>query len=221
MCWNIEGISNKLYDTEILDYLSNFDIFALVETWESSENNLLNLFPNHKCLFCPAVRSSQYGRAMSGIAVYIRNSLVQYFKRLTSDCRFGIFLEADKQLFSLEESLLLCFIYLPPDNSPFYRNVDTCGIKCLENHMLKPEIARFGANMLILGDVNARTAERDDYINEIRVVPTLRHYEEDLQDDIFTKRASCDTHTNKFGLELIEFCFRVFFKDVLKPPVAC
>ena len=72
--------------------------------------------------------------------------------------------------------------------------------------MLKPEIARFGANMLILGDVNARTAERDDYINEIRVVPTLRHYEEYLQDDIFTKRASCDTHTNKFGLELIEFC---------------
>ena len=188
MCWNIEGISNKLYDTEILNYLSNFDIFALVETSESSEDNLLNL-PNHKCLFCPAVRSSQYGRAMSGIGVYIRNSLVQYFKRLTSDCRFGIFLEADKQLFSLEENLL-CFIYLPPDNSPFYRNVDTCGIKCVENHMLKPEIARFGTSMLILGDVNARTAEKDDYINEIRVVPTLRHYEEYLQDDILTKRTN-------------------------------
>ena len=61
MCWNIEGISNKLYDKEILDYLTDFDIFALVEIWESSEDNLLHLFPNHKCLFCPAVRSSQYG----------------------------------------------------------------------------------------------------------------------------------------------------------------
>ena len=114
---------------------------------------------------------------MSGIAVYIRNPLVNFFKRFTPDCRFGIFLKADKQLFSLEESLLLCFIYLPPDNSPFYGNADTCGIKCLENHLLKPEIARLGANILILGDVNTRTADRDDYINEIHVVPALRHYE--------------------------------------------
>ena len=49
--------------------------------------------------------------------------------------------------------------------------------------MLKPEIARFEASMLILGDFNARTAKRDDYINEIRVVPTLRHYEKYLQDE--------------------------------------
>ena len=109
-------------------------------------------------------------------------------------------------MFSLEESLLLCFIYLPPGNSLFYRNADTCGIKCLENHLLKPEIARLGANILILGDVNARTADGDDYINEIHVVPALRHYEEYLQDDIITKRASCDTHTNTFGIDLIQFC---------------
>ena len=129
LCWNIEGTSSKLYDQELLDYLSNFDIFTLLETWECSQEGLTNLFPGHECLFCPAVRQSQYVRAMSGIAVFIKHSIVKHFKRLTSDCKFGVFLEADKQLFNLERSLIICFIYLPPDNSPFYKNTETNGVK--------------------------------------------------------------------------------------------
>ena len=55
LCWNIEGICSKLYDQELLDYLSSFDIFALLETWECSQEGWPCLFPNHECLFSPAV----------------------------------------------------------------------------------------------------------------------------------------------------------------------
>lgn len=100
-----------------------------------------------------------------------------------------------------------CVLYIYPLTiCRFTENFDTRGIKCLENHIKKPDIAWLGTHKLVLGDVNARTADRNDYIYKIHVVPTLRHYEEYLQDNIITKRASCDTNTNTIYLDLIPFC---------------
>ena len=100
-------------------------------------------------------------------------------------------------MFNLEQSLLMCFIYLPPENSHFYRNTEISGIKCLENQLLKPEFINLGANLIIKGDLNARVAERDDDFNDVHIVSTLRNYEKYLQDETITKRISSDKNTNK------------------------
>ena len=57
-----------------------------------------------------------------------------------------------------------------------------------------------------MGEINARVAERDDFINDVHIVPTLRNYEEYRQDETITKKISCDKYTNKFGLDLIKLC---------------
>ena len=111
----------------------------------------------------------------------------------------------DKLLFGLEKSTVACFIYLPPDNSPFYKGRDSTGIGLLENLILKFNSLNEDVNILILGDLNARTANRSDYICETKIVPALEEYEYFLNDDVM-KRTSCDMHVNKYGLELLEFC---------------
>lgn len=47
------------------------------------------------------------------------------------------------------------------------------------------------ANIVVLGDLNARMSERNDFINEIQIVPVVEDYEPFLTDDIIN-RASCD-----------------------------
>ena len=111
---------------------------------------------------------------------------------LTGSRKFGIFLEADKQLFNLEHSSIICFIYLPPDKSPFYKTTETNGIKLLESHLLKSEFMYSNKEILIMGDLNARVANRDDFINDNHVVPSLRDYEDYLLDEVNVTRKSCD-----------------------------
>ena len=45
-----ESLFNKIYDHEILEYVSGFDIFGLLETWETLPDTVLNLFLNHTVL---------------------------------------------------------------------------------------------------------------------------------------------------------------------------
>lgn len=192
-------------DKELLSYLSRFDVFGLLETWECLPEQFTNIFPTHHCLFCPAVRSSRFGRAMSGTIVYVKNELMKYVKRLYQECNFGIFLLFDKTVFGLDKNIVICFIYLPPDHSPFYVNTDLSGIALLENRISKLEALNEDVDLIILGDLNARTAERNDFIQDKNIVPALEEYEPFLNDDM-TKRTSCDKQVNKFGLELLEFC---------------
>ena len=88
--------------------------------------------------------------------------------------------------------MILCFIYLTPENSPFYWNTDLRGIHLLESELTRPEITNEGAHFIILGDLNARVSDKADYLNENHIVAPLRDYEEFLNDSFATRRVSCD-----------------------------
>ena len=152
LSWNIEGFSKKVNDSELMDYLSSFDIFGLLETWECCPDGFENIFPEHSCLFMPAVKVSKYGRAMSGIMVYIKTKLMQYVKRLFTECNFGIFLLLDKTFIGLDKNTVLCFIYLPPEKSPFYHDADVVGIGLLENMITKLGAMKEETDLVIMGD---------------------------------------------------------------------
>ena len=59
--------------------------------------------------------------------------------------------------------------------------------------------------LLILGDLNARTGDKEDYFTFQTDIPELEEYEDILSDDC-PKRTSCDKVVNKFGSDLLEFC---------------
>lgn len=48
--WNIEGLKNKLNDSDFLNYIQNFEIVILVETWLSDNDNekIISFLGYHK-----------------------------------------------------------------------------------------------------------------------------------------------------------------------------
>ena len=51
--YNIDGLMSKIYDSDFLDFVENFDIVCFLETF-MIENTLPNNISNHSylCLFC-------------------------------------------------------------------------------------------------------------------------------------------------------------------------
>ena len=66
--------------------------------------------------------------------------------------------------------------------------------------------------ILIMGSLNARVANRDDFINDNHVVLSLRDYEDYPLDEVNVTRKSCDKNINRFGLDLIQFCKTYMFQ---------
>ena len=118
--WNIEGLKYKLHDNDLTYFLKSFDIFGLLETWVCDATELRDVFNDYFCMFCPAKKEKKFGRAMGGIAVYLKNYLKNYITRLVSDCTFGVFMKIDRMMFGADKDIILSFIYIPPFGSPFY-----------------------------------------------------------------------------------------------------
>ncbi|MEW8547371.1 MAG: endonuclease/exonuclease/phosphatase family protein [Candidatus Thiodiazotropha sp.] len=205
MTWNIEGALAKLQFSDVISYLNTFDIFALLETWVTRSDLIENVFVNHTCYFCAAVKPRLYGPAKAGIAVYVRRDLCINIRRVYPDCDFAVFLQLDRHVLNLAKDILFCFVYLPPDNSPFYHDKCSRGIILLENQLL--ELHTENVHLVVAGDLNARTAEKRDYIEFVNNVPDLEEYDEILNvHNNIPDRVSCDKITNKFGSDLINFC---------------
>ena len=96
-------------------------------------------------------------------------------------------------------------MYLPPERSPFYSNLHCEGVPLLEDKLLNLEINIDSCELLIMGDLNARTGIEDDFLSTDKIVPDLEEYREILNDNC-QKRVSCDKVRNKFGKELLDFC---------------
>lgn len=64
-----------------------------------------------------------------------------------------------------KQDLILCFTYLPPTGSPFYFDRDYKGIDLLDN-LLRDLNVNLNCNLVIIGDLNARTANRQDSLSD-------------------------------------------------------
>ena len=69
---------------------------------------------------------------------------------------------------------MFCFVYSPPDNSPFYQIKQLKGILVLEDLLLT--LQNENVYLVIAGDLNARTAEKRDNIVMKNNVPDLEEY---------------------------------------------
>ena len=49
MTWNVEGLSSKIKDQDVIEYFKKFDVFALTETWYQYIDELENLLIDYSC----------------------------------------------------------------------------------------------------------------------------------------------------------------------------
>jgi len=148
-CWNIHGLANKLQDlTGFFDYLKEFDIFFLIETWIKKDFDVFNVSSrlttfDLKWVF--AEQTATRGRAKGGMLIGVNKNLkknwhIDYFNDI-------IFLRF------LPNGLIVLPMYLPPFSwddafekyNDFFNKFDL-------------------QNCLCLGDLNARIGCLDNYI---------------------------------------------------------
>ena len=58
LCWNVNGLKNKIRDSDFINYLLDFQIICLVETFVDQIPNT-DWLPNYDIFYSPAVKEVQ------------------------------------------------------------------------------------------------------------------------------------------------------------------
>ena len=122
---------------------------------------------------------------------------------VATESRDSIFLKLDKHFFGLKKDLFIGFVYIIPSNSTYTASFVNSpdGMEQLGNLICKYNIH---GDLLIMGDMNARTARRPDFmVNDNIDIGSNDFYE---IDQIETGRCNQDTTVNPQGRRLLEIC---------------
>ena len=159
------GLLKKTDDVEFINLAVNHDIIAIYETWAVADKfeDVKRLFFNHFCELNPAVKLSKYGRAPGGVAVYVTNTLKTQVNRINNDFKFGVIFTVCKSILKQTFDLVLMCIYCQPEDSPVYKEQEN-GIAILFNEKLKVQCSYPSHKILIIGDLNARIGQNQDFI---------------------------------------------------------
>ena len=184
-------------------FSSKADICCLVETWQTEDCTALE-FPDYsRHSVCRALK--QRGPIRGGIFVYVAAHLSQHIKvwRVAIDSSY-IWLRLSHVKVGGSE-VYLCVYYIAPSSSTVHAS--NCPYDTLQNAIVDAQNA--GGCIIVCGDINARTAEQDDYtrladLQDFIDVPEEGAY---LGADV-PQRSNCDNAptTGTWGEELLELC---------------
>ena len=200
---NVENLVTKLSEADFVNYIRSFDIFCAIETFTSAVFDFSTHFQDYCVFHSPAIKLSVRGRRSGGVAVLIRKTLLPYMTRIECNCDNTICFKISKDLLGLDKDLLFVSLYVPPYQSPYYKQSDTnCAIHDLENFLFSLYERGENSYLMVVGDLNARIAEwhlmTDADIGDFGVGGVSADENE--------KRRSQDKCTNQFGKILIDFC---------------
>ena len=200
--WNVGGIfthgENKLNDKLFLKEVQNHDLIILSETHVGYNTDLhidgFTYFP-----VCRDISSN--GRFYGGIGIFRKNSIKEHIKILASTSKDFQWMKIEKEFFNLPNDIYLCACYIPPSNSTYFQKLNYDIIESIETGINK---YKDKGEIMICGDMNARTACLDDFIahDDSKYLPLCRSYK---ADDNICVRNNRDDISNDRGKELIDF----------------
>ena len=207
LSWNIDGISKKLKDDEIVSMIVKYDIVALQETHTATRNvsngsvytnlNNYNTYIKHS----KKTKGTKCGRGSGGLLFLYRDDLSPYIDTIHSNNDYTQWIKLNGNMFGWDKDIYICNFYIPPQESPYYSN---------QFDELESEIARFSSigNILLMGDANSRTGGPEpllDYIldDSSKYIPGLENYNEDSS---LRQRHCIDKTVNAHGKKLAELC---------------
>ena len=210
-CWNIFGIFtnlngftySKLSNPDFLEHTSKHQIFGLTET-QHTAGDIDNLqVENYKC-FQVCRKKKKYGRKHGGLAVYVHNSIIRGVSKIPTNGSESILLKLNKNYFNLSNDVVIIFTYCSPQNSSYLARTQLDPFEDLEQ---KIRLIDSNTDILLMGDLNARTGLGIDYIEQDyddNVPIPEGIYESDSPTNI--PRGNMDKGTNKYGQNLLELC---------------
>ena len=153
---------------------------------------------------CFASKSNHHGRNMGGVVVFVKHNIAKFFTRLDSDLKHGIVLKIKSGIINAFKDTLYLAMYIPPEGSPVYNNADVKGIDIIEELLTKNY--NNNVDLMITGDLNARTACELEYVEINCNASLFEEYSDIFSNNQVSKRSSCDLTSNSFGKRLIELC---------------
>ena len=64
-------------------------------------------------------RNQPYKRKSGGIGLYVRYEIAPFLQVLLNDSKYALWISISKRFTSLDKNLILCTLYIPPENSRF------------------------------------------------------------------------------------------------------
>ena len=208
--WNIQGTKNKVIDkldsNVTVKLINSLDIVGLIET-HAGVDTCVGI-QGYRAYSVNRPRPAGAKRDFGGIAILVKNNLLEYVKIIKSKVLPYelVWVCVEKGLLNTEKDLYIGFIYACPEYSTYTtRN----SIDIFSN--LEKEVAKYEnvGNILLMGDLNARTAIDKDYIDREnnRFIPGGNRY-----DTVYTcsPRRSEDNdkvkHAVGYGRCLLDLC---------------
>ena len=202
---NVCGIKSKLHDFNEFISDNGIDIVAVGETKLGELDDISNEFDGYTVL---ANNRKKCARASGGVALIIKNNIINHFQQLECTNDFSLFCRINSEL--LGKQVIIGVVYIPPENS-IYSNIQL--FEVLENQII--DLSKDDIPICILGDFNARSKELSDVISfdenivdqEEEIVKKQVESESLLEEfGIPLNRKSCDLVANNYGYRLIELC---------------
>ena len=107
------------------------------------------------------MRSSTNNRYYGGIAILYKNKMKNGLKFLEHQNNDYVWIKLSKSWFGLVQDYYLCYAYIPPEYSSFYKSRGQDTLTCIETDILK--FSRQG-KVILCRNLNARTKNLPDSI---------------------------------------------------------
>ncbi|MEW8545253.1 MAG: reverse transcriptase family protein, partial [Candidatus Thiodiazotropha sp.] len=182
--------------------ISKHDLVFLNETWISSTENI-NLELNGYCsehISGNKSKNTKKGRFSGGISFYYKTELRKHIQIIEKN-QFGIiWVKISSELFSFQEDIYLCHIYIPPNNSKVFCTSEIDLFEQLELDIVKYNNV---GKVFISGDFNSRTSDSHDYFDFDKYLDETLY---NLNTCSRPNRTNKDCVIDYHGLRLLELC---------------
>lgn len=206
---NVQGLAKYVGDVHFQQYFKQYDIVGLCETWGDTNDTFSSLLDGYVIL--NDIRPKKRGafRNSGGICVLIKQILIQnnFIRRIFADLNECVVLLLDGQNCVNQNDIIIIFTYIAPEKSSFYVDPTTNGIELLADKILLILSEYPNADLLIAGDLNARTKDFIDYIVEDDAVYIFGEHTAYPADEFSIHRNNKDSDfSNTYGVSLMELC---------------
>ena len=175
--------------------LERNDLICFSDTWrDPTDISCFNLNDHVSECHEPGCKNHLGGRPSGGLSLLIRKSIFKYVSIVFSDS-YHLWCKINKIGFGWDLDLFICFIYIPPSSSTLLRTGQSLPFETLPSECANYERKGW---VLLCGDLNARTNDVNDYIENDELDDYLPIDDNYLPDQQIDKRLSHYCERNRF-----------------------
>lgn len=192
----------KLSDVDFINYITEYDIILLNETWLTKKDNFNFEIQGYTCehIFGNKSAGAKKGRFSGGISIYYKNCFKDKIKVIEKNQSGVMWLKILKEVFSFDQDVYICVAYIPPSGSKVLRSQDLDLFEQLELDIIRYK--RLG-KVFLTGDFNSRTANESDCLDFDKYLDDEDIF---LNDIILQPRVNSDHVLDTHGRHLLLLC---------------